>query len=144
MSGPSILFDQPGQHSRLSARQPDSYHDLALDQVVAALAAGRQQYELEPLSTGCATSPICPALETVSGSSWACPQPQGLRSAAWAKPGYHRWKSAASSSLRTPVRICRRRWAPRGVQCINCFLHHAFADDRLGCGDGSGCRAFER
>jgi len=48
MSGPSILFDQSAQHPRLSARQPDSYHDLALDQVVAALAAGRRQFELEP------------------------------------------------------------------------------------------------
>lgn len=48
MSGPSILFNQSAQHPRLSAQQPDSYHDLALDQVVAALAAGRRQFELEP------------------------------------------------------------------------------------------------
>src|SRR5262249_54518186 len=32
-----------------------------------------------------------------------------------ANAGYQRWKSAPSSSFRTRVRICKRRWAPRGV-----------------------------
>jgi hypothetical protein len=32
------------------------------------------------------------------------------------RPGYQRWKSPASWSLRTRVRICSSRWAPRGVR----------------------------
>ena len=43
-------------------------------------------------------------------------------SGAWLKPGYQRWKSPASWSLRTRVRTCSSRWAPRGVQRICCFL----------------------
>ena len=36
--------------------------------------------------------------------------------------GYQRAKSAERSSLRTRVRTCRRRWAPRGDHRICCFL----------------------
>src|ERR1039458_5221127 len=38
------------------------------------------------------------------------------------RPGYQRWKSLASWSLRTRMRTWSRRWAPRGVQRICCFL----------------------
>jgi hypothetical protein len=36
--------------------------------------------------------------------------------------GYHRRKTSSSSLLRTLVRICSRRWAPRRVHCICCFF----------------------
>ncbi len=38
----------------------------------------------------------------------------------WVNLGYQRWKSAARSSLRTRVRICRSRCAPR--ICLPQFL----------------------
>jgi hypothetical protein len=37
-------------------------------------------------------------------------------------PGYHSRNVASQSPFNTRVRICRRRWAPRGVQAICCFL----------------------
>ncbi len=44
------------------------------------------------------------------------------RSAVWVNSGYQRWKSSASWLLRTRVRTCSSRWAPRGDQRICCFL----------------------
>jgi DNA-binding CsgD family transcriptional regulator len=35
--------------------------------------------------------------------------------------GYHRQNVSSSSSLRTPVLVCSKRWAPRSVHCICCF-----------------------
>lgn len=46
MSTLSILF--PGEHPRLDSQEPASFHDLALDQFVDAVTAGREQYELRP------------------------------------------------------------------------------------------------
>jgi hypothetical protein len=37
-------------------------------------------------------------------------------------PGYHSRNVASQSPFKTRVRICSRRWAPRGVQAICCFL----------------------
>src|ERR1035438_1827486 len=36
--------------------------------------------------------------------------------------GYHRRNTSSSSSFRTFVRVCSRRWAPRKVQPICCFF----------------------
>ena len=50
---------------------------------------------------------------------------QAATSVRWAdlaSPGYQRAKSPARSLLRTRVRTCRSRWAPRGDQRICCFL----------------------
>jgi len=44
------------------------------------------------------------------------------RSVVWVNSGYQRWKSSASWLLRTRVRTCSSRWAPRGDQRICCFL----------------------
>jgi hypothetical protein len=37
-------------------------------------------------------------------------------------PGYHSRNVAFQSPFKTRVRIYSRRWAPRGVQAICCFL----------------------
>ena len=36
--------------------------------------------------------------------------------------GYQRRNTCANSLLRTFVRACSKRWAPRNVHCIDCFL----------------------
>src|SRR5260370_39970322 len=36
--------------------------------------------------------------------------------------GYQRRNRSPSSSLRTLVLVCSKRWAPRSVHCICCFL----------------------
>jgi len=36
--------------------------------------------------------------------------------------GYQRRNRSSRSSLRTFVLVCSKRWAPRGVHCICCFL----------------------
>jgi len=57
-----------------------------------------------------------------SGTIWGRLRSERYGIRAWPKPGYQRRKSSASWSLRTRVRIWSRRWAPRGVQRICCFL----------------------
>lgn len=47
MSGPSILF--PAAEHPITAGQPEFFHDLNLDQLIAALTAGRELYDLTPL-----------------------------------------------------------------------------------------------
>ncbi len=36
--------------------------------------------------------------------------------------GYHRRNTSSSSSFKALVRVCSKRWAPRSVHCIDCFL----------------------
>jgi len=36
--------------------------------------------------------------------------------------GYQRRNTSSNSSLRTLVRVCSNRWAPRNVHCMDCFL----------------------
>jgi DNA mismatch repair protein MutS len=45
----SILFEAPGDgDAREGPGTPDCFHDLHLDQIVAAVTAGRQEYDLQP------------------------------------------------------------------------------------------------
>jgi DNA mismatch repair protein MutS len=44
----SILFDRPTAATELARTEPDFFSDLNLDQVVEALIAGREEYELKP------------------------------------------------------------------------------------------------
>lgn len=44
----SILFKEPGAGSG-GLEGPDFFADLTLDQVLGSMAAGREQYDLEPL-----------------------------------------------------------------------------------------------
>lgn len=44
----SILFDRPGGSDRTMHDEPACFADLNLDQVVAALTAGRDEYDLKP------------------------------------------------------------------------------------------------
>lgn len=44
----SILFEQPDEGAGLALQQPDFFGDLNLDQVVDAMTAGREEYELRP------------------------------------------------------------------------------------------------
>lgn len=49
MSFHSILYDGPTpEHGRLAREQPAFFVDLNLDQVVASITAGRQEYDLAP------------------------------------------------------------------------------------------------
>ncbi len=49
MAEPSVLFGRLEDRARVeSASQPDFFRDLNLDQVVATVIAGRDEYELEP------------------------------------------------------------------------------------------------
>ena len=44
----SVLFERPDDNSSLTLTEPEFFRDLNLDQVVAAMAAGREEYALEP------------------------------------------------------------------------------------------------
>ncbi len=44
----SILFERPGRGADLAIEEPDFFVDLNLDQVLAAMTEGREQYELKP------------------------------------------------------------------------------------------------
>ena len=49
----TVLF--PGRPAGEATAEPDSFADLNLDQVLAGLTAGREEYELEPLFQAAAT-----------------------------------------------------------------------------------------
>src|SRR5438552_18056822 len=50
-------------------------------------------------------------------------EPGGHAAFAWIRnSGYHRRNASSSSLLRTLVRVCKTRCAPRSVQCICCGL----------------------
>ncbi len=45
----SVLFDSPGTTSVVvSSKEPECFKDLNLDQIVAAITAGRDEYDLKP------------------------------------------------------------------------------------------------
>lgn len=45
----SVLYERPDAlHPAQEPQAPDFFHDLQLDQVVAAITAGRQEYDLAP------------------------------------------------------------------------------------------------
>ena len=44
----SILFEQPDQHAGIDGEEPPFFADLNLDQVMAAMTAGRDEYNLAP------------------------------------------------------------------------------------------------
>ena len=44
----SILFEQPDQHAGIAGEEPSFFADLNLDQVMAAMTAGRDEYNLGP------------------------------------------------------------------------------------------------
>ncbi len=116
-SSPGSATFEPRERAARTARNPSTGAQLELAPPRAVgfeVGATFKQEVADSLTTA--------ATKKESGTNWGGHAASACRSAVWAKPGYQRWKSAASSSLRTRVRIWRSRWAPRGVQRICCFF----------------------
>jgi len=116
-SSPGSATFEPRERAARTARNPSTGAQLELAPTRAVgfeVGATFKQQVADSLTTA--------ATKKESGTNWGRSRGQCLPICGVGEPGYQRWKSAASSSLRTRVRIWRSRWAPRGVQRICCFF----------------------